>query len=93
MTSAGLQGVDPRLLAHPHPEPRPYYLGLRTWTYAWWRTAAGIFTAVVMFFLVSVVTLPVLLIGLLVEGGTKDYWHRFSRRGPVPRSGRQGCSG
>ena len=36
--------------AFPHPEPTPYHLMLRTWTYAWWKPVVGVVAAVVGFF-------------------------------------------
>jgi CAAX protease family protein len=37
--------------AFPHPEPTPYHLMLRTWTYAWWKPVVGVVVAVVGFFI------------------------------------------
>lgn len=74
------------LMVHPHPEPRPYHLMLRTWTYRpghdWWRPVAGIvlsFAAVVL--VLPFLMLPVLIVGVLIEGGTVDFWDRFLDQG------------
>lgn len=54
----------------PHSEPRPYHLVLRTWTYHWWRPVVGIvLLALGMLVIVPVLTLPVLLVGVAIEGG------------------------
>jgi membrane protease YdiL (CAAX protease family) len=38
-----------RARAFPHPQPTPYHLMLRTWSYAWWRPVVGVFLAVFAF--------------------------------------------
>ena len=54
----------------PHPEPAPYHLVLRTWTYHWWRPAVGLVLLVLgMLVIVPLLTLPVLLVGVAIEGG------------------------
>ncbi len=54
----------------PHAEPMPYHLVLRTWTYHWWRPAVGIFLLVLgMLVVVPLLALPVLLVGVAIEGG------------------------
>lgn len=60
----------PPLPAFPHPEPRPYHLMLRTWTYAPWRPACGIMIVLAgMFIVAPLVFLPVLAVGVAIEGG------------------------
>ncbi|WP_148574560.1 type II CAAX prenyl endopeptidase Rce1 family protein [Nocardioides caldifontis] len=64
----------------PHAEPREYHEMYRTWTYRWWKPVLGIITIpVAMSILLPLVFLPVLGIGLLVEGGTADLGNRFER--------------
>jgi uncharacterized protein len=54
----------------PHPEPRQYHQMLRTWNYAWWRPTVGIILVLVGMLLVApLVLLPVLAVGVAVEGG------------------------
>src|SRR5687767_12401520 len=54
----------------PHPVPTPYHLVLRTWTYAWWKPVVGVLIAVVgMLVVAPVLFLPVLAVGVAVEGG------------------------
>ncbi len=66
----------PPLPDFPHPEPRPYHLMLRTWNYATWRPIVGIIVVFVTLFLVApLVLLPVLAIGVAVEGG--PFWEKF----------------
>ena len=63
--------------AHPHPEPRTYPRVLRTWSYSWWRPVVGILTLVVGGLLVMpLVLLPVLFVGVAVEGGSGSYVSR-----------------
>ena len=48
----------------PHPQPVPYHLMHRTWTYAWWKPVVGIVALFIGFFLISpLVLLPIVLIG------------------------------
>jgi membrane protease YdiL (CAAX protease family) len=62
------RGAEPP--SFPHAEPTPYHLVLRTWTYAWWRPAVGIFLLVLgMLVVVPLLVLPVLLVGVAIEGG------------------------
>jgi membrane protease YdiL (CAAX protease family) len=62
---------DPRLdTEHPHPEPRSYALMLRTWSYEWWRPVVGILLlGIGGFVVVPILLLPVLAVGVLIEGG------------------------
>jgi membrane protease YdiL (CAAX protease family) len=56
--------------AFPHPEPRPYHLMLRTWSYAWWKPALGIVIAALgMLVIAPLALLPVLAVAVAVEGG------------------------
>ncbi len=61
----------------PHAEPTPYHLVLRTWSYHWWRPLVGIaLLAAGMLVVVPLLALPVLLVGIAVEGGNasvEDY--------------------
>jgi uncharacterized protein len=60
----------------PHAHPQPYHMMLRTWTYQWWKPAVGIVMALVGLMLVApLVLLPVLALGVAVEGG--PFWHNF----------------
>jgi uncharacterized protein len=60
--------VDPRRF--PHPEPTPYHLMLRTWTYAWWRPVVGAVSCLVAFFvLAAVVFLAVGALWALFQDG------------------------
>ena len=45
--AVGQPGWEPRMVAHPHPEPRTYPLMLRTWDYRWWKPVVGIVLLVV----------------------------------------------
>lgn len=55
----------------PHPEPMPYHLVLRTWTYAWWRPALGAVICLASFFVLSaVVFLVVASAWALFQGGS-----------------------
>lgn len=68
----------PPLPDFPHPEPRPYYLMLRTWNYATWRPIAGIAVVIAGMLLVApLVLLPVLALGVAIEGG--PFWDNFQK--------------
>lgn len=71
------QQWDPRLV-HPHPEPRLYPQMLRTWDYAWWKPLVGILFAVVAFFAVQIALTVVLVIGAVVDGGSKPFADRMT---------------
>ena len=63
--------------SHPHPESRTYPLVLRTWTYSWWRPVVGILTMVVGGLVVlPLVLLPVLFVGVALEGDSGPYVDR-----------------
>ncbi len=50
---------------------------LRTWTYAWWRPVVGILTMVVGGLIVlPLVLLPILFVGVAIEGGSGPYIRR-----------------
>jgi membrane protease YdiL (CAAX protease family) len=67
-----------RLPSFPHPEPREYHQMLRTWNYAWWRPVVGILLVVVgMVIVAPLVLMPVLAIGVAIEGG--PFWESFQR--------------
>ena len=56
--------------AFPHPEPTPYHLMLRTWTYAWWRPVVGVLLGWVAFFvLASIVFFAVAAVWALFQSG------------------------
>jgi uncharacterized protein len=58
----------------PHAQPTPYHLVLRTWTYHWWRPLVGIvLLAVGMLLVVPLLALPVLLVGVAIEGGDAGF--------------------
>ena len=60
----------PAQRAFPHPEPTPYFLMLRTWSYAWWRPVVGMLVAAAgMLVVAPLVLLPVLAAAVAVEGG------------------------
>lgn len=62
--------VKPPKPPYPHDRPRPYHQILRTWDYAPWRSAVGIIVVVIGFLVIApVAALPVLFIGLAIEGG------------------------
>ena len=66
----------------PHPEPRPYHLVLRTWSYAWWRPVVGLVALVAGILVVlPVVMLPVLLVAAAVDGGGAALSEAFSGLG------------
>lgn len=70
------QPVDP-VWAHPHPQPTPYPLVLRTWAYAWWQPVVGLLVMLVgAMVLLPMVMLPVLAIGIAIQGG--DFSHEFT---------------
>lgn len=62
---------------HPHPEPTPYPLILRTWAFAAWRPVVGVLiVAVGGFVILPIVLTPVLAIGIAIQGGNFD--HEFN---------------
>jgi uncharacterized protein len=66
----------------PHPEPRAYHEMLRTWSYRWWRPAVGILALVAgMLVVLPLLLLPVLVAGVLLEGGEEDFLDAFLRAG------------
>ncbi len=66
----------------PHPEPREYHLMLRTWTYRWWRPVVGmLLLALGMLVVVPLLALPVLIVGVLIEGGQQDFLDAFLSAG------------
>jgi len=68
--------VDP-VWAHPHREPTSYPLILRTWAYAWWQPVVGLILMIGgALILVPLVLLPVLAIGIAIQGG--DFSHEFN---------------
>lgn len=70
--------VHPAVAAHPHPEPRPYAHMLRTWTYAGWKPLVGILLLVAGGFLAApLLLLPVLAVGVAIEGGAGSYLERL----------------
>jgi membrane protease YdiL (CAAX protease family) len=55
----------------PHPEPTPYHLMLRTWSYAWWRPVLGAVICMVSFFvLAAVVFLVVAAVWAVFQAGS-----------------------
>ncbi len=70
--------THPRLMAHPHPEPRLYPLMLRTWDYAWWRPVVGVVMGVGLLLVVQALLLVILLVGALVDGGSAPLSERFN---------------
>ena len=70
---------QPRMRAHPHPEPRSYPLMLRTWDFAWWKPIVGVLLLLVGGMLVvPLLLLPVLAVGVVIEGGSGPYLDRFT---------------
>jgi membrane protease YdiL (CAAX protease family) len=70
---------DRRQVAHPHSEPRPYPLMLRTWDYVWWKPVVGIIVMLAGgLILVPLLLLPVLALAVAVEGGSGSFGDRFS---------------
>ncbi len=66
----------PAVPAFPHAEPQPYHQMLRTWTYVWWKPVVGIVIALSgMLIVAPLVLLPVLAIGVALEGG--PFWQSF----------------
>ena len=62
----------------PHPEPREYHQMLRTWNYAWWKPVLGIvLVALGMVVVAPLLLLPVLIFGVMVEGGS--FWENFEK--------------
>jgi membrane protease YdiL (CAAX protease family) len=52
----------------------------RTWTYRWWRPVVGILAlAAGMLVVLPVVLLPVLVVGVLLEGGDDEFFDAFTR--------------
>lgn len=71
-SSARLAGVAGAVVSpsSPHADSVPYHLMLRTWTYHWWRPVVGIvLLAFGMLVVLPVLALPVLLVGVAIEGG------------------------
>ena len=65
--------------SHPHAEPRTYPLMLRTWTYAAWKPILGIFVMAVGGLIVfPILLLPVLVVGVALEGGSGPFLQRVS---------------
>ncbi len=65
--------------AFPHPEPRPYHLMLRTWSYAWWRPVVGLAALLAGILLIlPIVLLPVLLIAAAIDGGQAEIGKAFN---------------
>lgn len=59
-----------QLPSFPHPEPREYHQMLRTWNYKWWKPVVGIILVIVgMVIVAPLVMMPVLAIGVFIEGG------------------------
>ena len=61
------------MVAHPHPEPRTYPLMLRTWDYRWWKPVVGIVAAIVAFFVMQILLLPVLAVAVALQNGSGTY--------------------
>ena len=69
---------QPRMRAHPHPEPRSYPFMLRTWDYAWWKPVVGIVVLLVGgMIVVPLLLIPVLAVGVALEGGSGAFLDRF----------------
>ncbi len=65
---------------YPHPEPRHYHQMFRTWTYAWWRPVVGILLlAAGMLVVLPIAMLPVLIAGVVIEGGDEGFVEAFAR--------------
>lgn len=63
--------APPPALLHPHRGPTSYPLTLRTWTYAWWQPVLGLIGLLAgVLFVVPVVLLPVLAVGVVIQGGS-----------------------
>jgi membrane protease YdiL (CAAX protease family) len=68
--------------AFPHAEPVEYHLMHRTWTYRWWRPVLGILLlGLGMIVVVPLLMLPVLVVGIFIEGGEQDFWDAFLSAG------------
>jgi membrane protease YdiL (CAAX protease family) len=68
--------VAPTVPSFPHPQPQPYHLMLRTWTYEWWKPVVGIVLAVAgMLVVAPLVLLPVLALGVALQSG--PFWQDF----------------
>ncbi|HSE70762.1 MAG TPA: CPBP family glutamic-type intramembrane protease [Nocardioidaceae bacterium] len=66
----------PVLPSFPHPAPREYHQMLRTWNYAWWKPVVGIIlVALGMVVVAPLVLLPLLMVGVWLEGG--PFWSSF----------------
>jgi membrane protease YdiL (CAAX protease family) len=60
----------PALPSFPHAAPTPYHQMLRTWTYRPWKPMVGILVGIVgMLLVMPLVLLPVLALGVWIEGG------------------------
>ena len=69
---------QPEMRAHPHPEPRTYPMMLRTWDYARWKPIVGILLLLVGgMIVVPVLLIPVLALGVALEGGRAPFLDRF----------------
>ncbi len=76
----------PKRPSFPHAEPREYHLVLRTWTYAWWRPVVGILLlALGMIIILPLVMLPILVVGVLVQGGEQDFLDAFLQAGTLEK--------
>jgi len=67
--------VDP-VWEHPHREPTPYPLILRTWAYAWWQPVLGLlFMLAGLLLIIPILLMPVLAVGIVIQGG--DFSHEL----------------
>jgi len=67
-----------QLPSFPHPEPRAYHQMLRTWNYKWWKPVVGIIIVILgMLVVAPLVLMPVLAIGVLIEGG--PFWESLQK--------------
>ena len=83
---------DPRW-AFPHPEPRPYHLMLRTWTYRTWKPIVGILMVVLgLVIVLPLLTFPVLLIAALFEPGDMSYGDRILQAATMEKLTPRVCS-
>jgi uncharacterized protein len=68
--------------AFPHPEPRAYHEMYRTWSYRWWRPVVGIVALLAgMIIVLPLLLMPVLVVGVLIEGGEESFFDAFFRAG------------
>jgi membrane protease YdiL (CAAX protease family) len=75
-----MPGRRPVRPPYPHPEPREYHQMYRTWTYRWWRPVVGILAlGAGMVIVLPLLALPVLVLGVLVEGGDEGFWDALER--------------